>query len=135
MTIQTIRDGLKTRLQTITGLRASDTIPEQINPPIAVVSVGTIDYSQSFGGSGLTAFNFVVTVFVSRPSTRTGQNLLDDYMEPSGSTSVKAALEAMPGLSGASQDVYVSGVNNVGSVTLEDSNTYLTADFAVLVYN
>jgi hypothetical protein len=135
VTIQTIRDGLKTRLQTITGLRASDTIPEQINPPIAVVSVGTIDYSQSFGGSGLTAFNFVVTVFVSRPSTRTGQNLLDDYMEPSGSTSVKAALEAMPGLSGASQDVYVSGVNNVGSVTLEDSNTYLTADFAVLVYN
>ena len=135
MTIQTIRDGLKTRLQTIPGLRASDTIPEQINPPIAVVSVGTIDYSQSFGGSGLTAFNFVVTVFVSRPSTRTGQNLLDDYMEPSGSTSVKAALEAMPGLSGASQDVYVSGVNNVGSVTLEDSNTYLTADFAVLVYN
>jgi hypothetical protein len=135
VTIQTIRDGLKTRLQTIPGLRASDTIPEQINPPIAVVSVGTIDYSQSFGGSGLTAFNFVVTVFVSRPSTRTGQNLLDDYMEPSGSTSVKAALEAMPGLSGASQDVYVSGVNNVGSVTLEDSNTYLTADFAVLVYN
>ena len=135
MSIQTIRDGLKARLETITGLRAADTVPEQINPPIAVISVGTIDYSQSFGGTGLTAFNFVVTVFVSRPSTRTGQNLLDDYMEPSGATSVKAALEAVPGLSGASQDVYVSGVNNVGSVTLEDSNTYLTADFAVLVYN
>jgi hypothetical protein len=135
VSIQTIRDGLKTRLQTIAGLRASDTIPEQINPPIAVISVGSVDYSQSFGGAGLTAYNFVVTVFVSRPSTRTGQNLLDDYMEPSGATSVKAALEAVPGLSGASQDVYVSGVSNVGSVTLEDSNTYLTADFAVLVYN
>lgn len=135
MTIQDIRDGLRDRLQTITGLRASDTIPEQINPPIAVVSVGTIDYAQSFGGNGLTAYNFVVTVFVSRPSTRSGQNLLDNYMEPSGATSVKATLETVPGLSGASQDVFVSGVNNVGSVTLEDSNTYLTADFAVLVYN
>ncbi len=135
MSIQTIRDGLKTRLQTITGLRASDTIPEQINPPIAIVSVGNIDYSRSFSGTGLTAFNFVVTVFVSRPSTRTGQNLLDDYMEPTGATSVKVALEAVPGLSGASQDVYVSGVNNVGNVTLEDGVTYLTADFAVLVYN
>jgi hypothetical protein len=135
VTIQDIRDGLRDRLQTITGLRASDTIPEQINPPIAVVSVGTIDYAQSFGGNGLTAYNFVVTVFVSRPSTRSGQNLLDNYMEPSGATSVKATLETVPGLSGASQDVFVSGVNNVGSVTLEDSNTYLTADFAVLVYN
>ena len=135
MSIQTIRDGLKTRLQTITGLRAADTIPEQITPPIAVISVGSVDYSQSFGGSGLTAFNFVVTVFVSRPSTRTGQNLLDDYMEPTGATSIRAALEAVPGLSGASQDVYVSGVSNVGNVTLEDGVTYLTADFAVLVYN
>lgn len=135
MTIQGIRDGLKARLETIQGLRASDVIPEQITPPIAVISVGTIDYAQSFSSAGLTAYNFVVTVFVSRPSSRTGQNLLDDYMEPSGATSVKEALEAVPGLSGNAQDVFVSGVNNVGSVTLEDSNTYLTADFAVLVYN
>ncbi len=38
-----VRDGLKTRLQTITGLRAYDLIPDTVVPPCAVV--GQLDFT------------------------------------------------------------------------------------------
>ena len=43
-TVSQIRDELAARLATISGLRVSALIPEQITPPMAVVSIDRIDY-------------------------------------------------------------------------------------------
>ena len=83
-----VRDGLKTRLQTISGLRCYDLIPDQVNPPTAIV--GQLDFTFDIDNArGLDLANVDVIVIVQRFSERAGQNRLDSYLSGSGSTSIK----------------------------------------------
>jgi len=68
-----VRDGLKTRLQTITGLRVYDLIPEPVTPPCAVV--GQLDLTFDIDNArGLDQANVDVYVIVQRFSERAGQD-------------------------------------------------------------
>lgn len=130
MTIQLIRQGIATNLATISGLRTSVDVPDQINVPLAIVQLDNINYDQAFGG-GLTQYNFTVTVFVGRASDRVAQSRLDTY---SFTTSgVKSAIESDKTLGGNAFDVRVVEMSNIGAVSLGEVS-YLSADFTVNVF-
>ena len=131
-TIYAMRQGLATNLGTISGLRTAPEIPDSPNPPMAVVNLDNIDYHQAMQ-NGLTRYNFTVTVVVGRAAEREMQRKLDAYCQPTGSQSVKAAIESNRTLSGEVYDVVVTGSSSIGSITINDQ-TYLAAEFTVTVF-
>lgn len=131
-TIAELKNGLATNLATITGLRTSGTIPEQVNPPIAIIVFNNVDYDTTFG-RGMDMYSFTVTVIVSRADARNAQNLLDVYCAPTGSSSIKTAIELDRSLGSKANDLRVTGLSNYGNLTIGETN-YFAAEFAVTVY-
>jgi len=119
-----VRDGLKTRLQTITGLRAYDLIPDTVVPPCAVV--GQLDFTFDIDNArGLDQAQVDVLVIVQRFSERAGQDKLDAYLAGSGSTSIKAAIES---------DRTLGGTVNTLRVTGAEAGTYDSQGVTFLSY-
>lgn len=129
--ISAIRSGLATNLGTISGLRTGATIPDNVNPPYAIVSPSSVDYHKAFNNA-LSTYNFTVTLVVGRVSERTSQNSLDAYCSPTGSSSIRVAIESDKTLGGVAFDTIVTGMRNYGSVTIGE-NTYLAAEFDIAV--
>lgn len=132
MTIAGIRQGLATNVGTISGLRTASEIPDQASPPIAIVSLQSIDYHNAMQ-NGMTNFIFTVQVIVGRAAEKEAQRRLDQYAEPSGATSVKSAIESDKSLNGNCQTLIVDSMPSVGSLQMNDQ-TYLAAEFSVQVY-
>lgn len=120
-TVAQVMEGIEARLATITGLRASAVSPDQITPPAAVVGVPPVDaYHAAFNSSRMT-LDFPVTVLVSAALDRVGQMALAGYANPTGSTSVKAAIEGDKTLGGIVDDCIVVsfrplGLDEVGAI-------------------
>lgn len=131
-TVTELRQGLADRLATIRGLRVSATVPDQVNPPIAVVTMDSVTYDEAFN-RGLDEYRFTVVVVVGRVAERSAQNNLDAYLAPSGSTSVKAAIEGDKSLGGKAQTLRVTSATG-GQPMASGDITYLTATFSVTVY-
>lgn len=131
MTIQEMRTGIGTNLATISGLRVSEEVPDQVNPPQAVISLTNVEYDNAFK-QGLTIYRFLVTLIASRASDRWAQIRLDGYCS-NGDDSVKLAIESDKTLGGAAFDVRVTEMGNIGTISLDES-MYLAAEFSVDVY-
>jgi len=129
--ISDLRSGLATNLATISGLRTSVDLPDNPNPPVAVIGVENVNYDQAFAG-GLVEYNFRVTVLASRASDRMAQRRLDTYTSTE-TGSVKLAIESDKSLGGKAFDVRVTEMSNIGTVSLGEIS-YLAADFTVTVY-
>jgi hypothetical protein len=132
MSIKEIRAGLGKNLRdNIPGLRVAETIPDQPNPPMAVISLESVNYDQTFQ-RGMSEYNFVISVLAGRVSERNAQSRLDSYIDP-GSATIKNAIESDRSLGSAVFDVRVSDMSNIGAVNLGET-IYLGADFSVRVY-
>jgi len=129
--ITAIRSGLATNLATITGLRSGATIPDNVNPPYAIIAPSSVDYHRAFNNA-LSTYNYTITLVVGRVSERTAQNNLDAYCSPTGSSSIRVAIESDKTLGGVAFDTIVTGMRNYGSVTIGE-NTYLAAEFDIAV--
>ena len=129
--ISELRDGIAANLATIAGLRTSATIPDNPNPPIAIVQLNRVQYHQDFQ-RGMTEYNFAVQVVVGRVDERTSQRALDAYCSSTGSSSIILAVESNRTLSGKAFDAVVTEMTNYGSVLISDV-TYLAAEFNVRV--
>jgi hypothetical protein len=124
MNVSNVRDGIKTRLQTISGLRVWDVIPDQVTPPGAVV--GQLDFTFDIDNArGVDLANVDVYVIVQRMDARSGQNKLDGYLAGSGASSIKAAIEG---------DRTLGGTVNTLRVTRAEAGTYLQGDVTFLSY-
>ena len=130
MSISLIRQGLANNLGTVLGLRTAAEMPDLPNPPIAVVSLSSVEFDGAFD-KGLTRYNFTVTVIVGRVAEREAQRRLDAYISV-GASSVKNAVESDKTLGGNAYDCRVVTMNSVGSLSVNDT-TYLAADFTVSV--
>lgn len=128
--ISDIRAGIATNLATIPGLRTSAEIPDNPNPPVAIVSLDSVNYDRAYA-KGLVEYNFTVTVIVGRSAERIAQRALDTYIS-TGANSIKNAIELDKSLGGKAYDCRVASLNSIGSIQLND-NTYLAADFTVTV--
>jgi hypothetical protein len=129
--IAEIRAGLGQNIATITGLRISETIPDNPSPPIAVISLNNVSYDLDFN-RGMTLYNFTVTLIVGRVAERDAQRKLDAYAG-NGERSIKTAVESDRQLGGSAFDVRLSEMSTLGALNLGEQ-TYLAADFAVQVY-
>jgi hypothetical protein len=130
--IAEIRAGLGQNIATITGLRISETIPDNPSPPIAIIGLNSITYDLDFN-RGMTVYNFTVTLIVGRVAERNAQRLLDQYAG-NGERSIKTAVESDRQLGGSAFDVRLSEMSSLGALNLGNEQTYLAADFAVQVY-
>lgn len=123
MTPTGVRQGLTTALDTISGLRCFDYVPDSLAPPAAVVEPLEITYHEAMQ-NGLTYYRAFILIIVGRMADRSSQDRLDAYLTTTGATSVKAALEADRTLGGACstlavtaalpRQVVVSGVEMTG---------------------
>lgn len=138
MDVDGIRDGLKTALETVTGLRAYDTF----NDDITVTTVGGavvvpddpfIDYLQAMQG-GLAVLNFRVVLLASRATERTGQDTIDALLSAgTGETkSVVDALRANKTLGGKAHDTVPHTARDYGTTEIGDVS-YTKADLLVRV--
>lgn len=129
--ITELRAGIAANLATISGLRTSSEIPDNPNPPIAVVAFDRVSYHQAYRNS-TADYRFVVQVIVGRVDERNAQRALDTYCSTSGASSVVLAIESDKTLGGKAFDCFVSEMSNYGSISVGE-NIYLAAEFQVQV--
>jgi hypothetical protein len=138
-TLRAIMLGIETRLETITGLRASNISPDSIDVPsgggYAVVGAPDVDDYHATMGNGRVSLSPAVTVLVSSSSGRAGQLLLADYADFAGAKSVRAAIEADKTLGGAVEDCIVTSFAVLGLVRATPSSQleYLGGRFALSI--
>ena len=132
-TVTELKNGIKTRLETITNLRAYAQQPDQVNPSIGGIAWPTLESITYHGAmrAGLVTHVFTVSVIVGRAAERTAQNLMDTYL--SYDNGIRAAIEADTTLGGYAKTLIVEEATNLSTVDANDT-TYLTVDFRVVVY-
>jgi hypothetical protein len=92
-TVGQVLAGIETQLKTIAGLRTNQYVPDQLNPPQAVVDFpGDITYHEAFA-HGKFRFDPTVTILVSKAVDRVGTAALAAYASPTGARSIHTAIE------------------------------------------
>jgi hypothetical protein len=114
-----------------TGLRAARGF-DKITPPAAFTALEEIVFDKTFG-RGFDEFAFILRVLVARADDKAAQDRLDAFLDGSGTTSVKAALETDRTLGGLAETLHVKGVNNYGVYEVAGI-AYVGAEFAVTVH-
>lgn len=130
--ISELRSGIATNLRTISGLRVTDTIPDQLNPPQAILGLTSVDFSKAMK-QGLTTYTFTLTVIVARQSERNAQAKLDAFVQSTGTNSIKLAIESDRTLGGKAFDCYCPQMTSYGIIAIGDVN-YMSSEFQILVH-
>lgn len=132
MNPSTVRTNLKTALSTITGMRIFDYVPDSTNIPtnnaFAIVGQLSMNYDYTLN-RGFDSATCQIIVVVGRMSEKDGQSRLDGLLASSGSTSIKAAVEADKTLSGAVQTLRVVSASP-GTITSANID-YLSYQYSV----
>ena len=114
MNISSIRDGLKTRLQTISGLRCYDVLPDGFAPPAALVAPPSlVQYGASLGHAW-NRTQLTVRLLVAKASDRAAQDKLDAYLGTGAATSVADAIEGDTTLGGTCNLARVLSAQGIG---------------------
>lgn len=127
-----IREGVATRLQTISGLQASARMLANPTLPVAYVVPGEINYHAAMG-NGHSDWNLLIELQVGAISEMGAQDKLDALISETGEQSVKAAIEAEPTLGGLVDDLIVQGVRDYGLFAKGDGTAVLGARVLVWV--
>jgi len=131
MAISNLREGLAENLKTIPGLRVVETLPDLVNPPMAMISLDSIKYNQQ-NQKSMAEYTFKINVVVGRVSERIAQQNLDLLVAPEGN-SVKAAVESDRTLGGNAFDVFIPALVAMGAIQINGID-YLSAEFSVQVF-
>ena len=130
MLLADVRVGLKTRLETISGLRVSSKHPAMANVPAAMIRRVGSPSRDTF--SGRAHHNFEILVLVQAVDIDRAQAVLDLYTDLSGTKSIRAALEADNTLGGAAEYIAVGDWDLDADVDYNDVQ-YLGAKLPVEV--
>ena len=131
-TTKQVADGLKNALATISGLRSYSLQPDQLNPPIAFPILNGVEYHQAFQG-GDVVMDWTISVIVGRYTDRTAHAALDGYLNYSGASSIRAAIEADKTLGGVCQTLVLASSANIQSLSVAEAD-YLTVEFQLTVH-
>lgn len=112
--LRDIRLGLRTQLETISGLRAYDVWPTTINPPVAIVRPLSGTFHEDEGGS--VTYQFEITLLLQLGNLQVAQEQLDAYIATDGAFSIQVALEADPRLGGVADSTSVTGWRDYGTM-------------------
>ena len=127
-----IHDALAMALAAVPGLRVADHLPEQVNPPMAVVQLQNIIYHRTMQG-GTSEWSFLVALVAGRMGDRSAQRQIDGWTSYDGSQSIRAAIEADPTLNGICQTLLVADMVSVRPLSQGDAE-YLSCEFNVTVH-
>jgi hypothetical protein len=120
-TVLQIMQGIETQLATVTGLVfVSDIHPGQITTPAGVVGVPPIDDYHAAMRSGVIRLDVPVLILTSSATDFGGQHQLAAYANPTGSSSVKTAIETDRTLGGVVDDCFVRSFAPLG---IDEVNT------------
>lgn len=99
--IKNARAGLKTRLETIAGLRVYAYAPDNVLefPAAVIAEVAELDDDMTMTGGDIEAV-FRLQLYVRSADTEQAQADLDAYLDPAGSKSIRAAIEGDSTLDG-----------------------------------
>ncbi len=121
-----MKQGIKTRLESIPGLRVVTYEPEDWSDfPVAVIK------TDGRNGSLFEA-DFVVTVMAGGSNRRESYDTLDSHIATSGKMSIEAAIDDDVTLGGAADRAYLVGVDNIRIVRM-GARRYVGADFRIRV--
>jgi len=115
MNLASVRAGISDTIQNVNNLRIYEWIPSTIQPPAAVVSLGTGQYDADFN-EGMVV-NYGVLVMLTRADDQLGQQRLDDLVGQ-GSDSVYYVVDANPTLNGSCDSARVTSWNNPGTFSI-----------------
>lgn len=127
-----IQQALANALTAVPGLRVADHLPEQINPPMAVIQLQSVTYHRAMKG-GMSAWEYVVTAIGGRMADRAAQIQLDGWMSYDGAYSIRAAIEDDRTLGGVCDTLILTDMVAVRPLTMGDA-AYVTCEFNVTVY-
>lgn len=130
--VSQVLTGLATRLGTISGLRTSTYMPDQLNPPVGFPVVESVEYHKAFGG-GDVVMRCSVFVIVGRYLDRTAHTALDGYLSYDGATSIRAAIEGDRTLGGVARTLIVESGMNITAVSVAESE-FLQVQCTVVVH-
>jgi len=131
MAISNLRTALANNLATISGLRVVETLPDVVNPPMAMIGLDKVAYNKQNNRS-MAEYTFKVTVVIGRVSERTAQKTMDLYLANS-SGSIKFAIESDRTLGGYAFDVFVAETSAIGALSV-NALDYYSAEFSVQVF-
>jgi len=131
MAISDLRTALANNLATISGLRVVETLPDVVNPPMAMIGLDKVTYNKQNNRS-MAEYTFKVTVVIGRVSERTAQKAMDLYLANS-SGSIKFAIESDRTLGGYAFDVFVAETSAIGALSV-NALDYYSAEFSVQVF-
>ena len=131
MAISDLRTALANNLATISGLRVVETLPDVVNPPMAMIGLDKVAYNKQNNRS-MAEYTFKVTVVIGRVSERTAQRAMDLYLANS-TGSIKFAIESDRTLGGYAFDVFVSETSAIGALSI-NALDYYSAEFSVQVF-
>ena len=126
-TLSEIRDGLKTTVGNISGIRCYDTVPDNaINFPVAIFIPSAIEFDLAMQ-RGTDLYTFDMLVAVQRADSRTAQDKLDAFVTGSGSSSIRQIIynnkslglsdtdARVVNMSNYAADVNLNGIDGVGA--------------------
>ena len=126
-TLSEIRDGLKTTVGNISGIRCYDTVPDNaINFPVAIFIPSAIEFDLAMQ-RGTDLYTFDMLVAVQRADSRTAQDKLDAFVTGSGSSSIRQIIynnktlglsdtdAREVNMSNYAADVNLNGIDGVGA--------------------
>ncbi len=126
--LKNTKDGLATLLSTISGLRVLDYPADSMNEfPAAVVLIESRDAMETLGGSTFSG-KIKVVALVSSANTREAYDTLDGLMDPLGTGSIEAAVDADPTWGANVDDGRLVSIDNIGQRKLW-GGVYVGADF------
>jgi len=131
MAISDLRSGLAANLSTIKGLRVVETLPDLVNPPMAMIALDKVAYNKQNNRS-MAEYTFKVMVVLGRVSERVAQTSMDVLVAP-GVGSIKYAVESDRTLAGYAFDVFFAETNAIGAVSVNGID-YYSAEFSVQVF-
>jgi len=129
-TLAQIREGLATNLREITGCQVSAYMLSQPTTPCLYVVPGDIEFDQAMQ-RGMDRWTFRVVALAGLASDIGAQKKLDEFLAPSGATSVKAAVEADRTLGGVVDDLRVTAATGYRTYGQPGGQVHLGVEFTV----
>jgi len=137
MGLESIGNGIKTNLETITALKrvyAPNELRDTYNSfPCAIIMPGETIFDTTFGSNAGYTSRWRIIVMISKQDTPSALNKLMNYMEPTGTNSIKAALYADSTLDSSADDCELDRNLGYGIMTF-GGVTYLSTEFDLVVY-
>lgn len=133
MDLAAVATGLSNAADAISSLRCTPYQPDSVTPPSFAVGEVDVEFDQAMH-RGLDVVMYTCRLFVSSASDRSGPATLYTYLEGSGPTSLKTALEADKTLGGACQQLRVVAVRGAGRLFTVGLDQYIGAEFTVRVW-